>query len=190
MTTRAIAPGGSGRVRRAGFTMIEMLGVIVILGLIATLVSMNWRAILPRTELQSTTRLLATAIQGAHSEAIARNAIFRIEYDLDNHRYRLNTPYRLGGGLAANDDERVSQEWTALPTSVRFSRIDIDGIEYKKGMVFVRFDPLGAASGHIVTLEQEPYKTIYTIEVEALTGMIAYHEGPFERVPPREEDFK
>jgi len=132
--------------------MIEMLGVIVILGLIATLVSMNWRAILPRTELQSATRLLATAIQGAHSEAIARNAVFRIEYDLDNHRYRLNTPYRLGGGLAANDDERVSQEWTALPTSVRFSRIDIDGIEYKKGMVFVRFDPLGAASGHIVTL--------------------------------------
>jgi prepilin-type N-terminal cleavage/methylation domain-containing protein len=174
----------------AGFSLIEMLGVIVVLGIIATLVTMNWRAILPRTELQSATRLLADTIQGAHSEAIARNAVFRIEYDLDNNRYRLNTPYKLGGGLAANDDDRLSQEWADLPASVRFARIDIDGVEYRKGMVFVRFDPLGAASGHIVTLEQGTYKNLYTIEVEALTGMIAYHEGTYERVPPKEEDFK
>jgi prepilin-type N-terminal cleavage/methylation domain-containing protein len=187
VASRAI---GSGRLRRAGFTMIEMLGVIVILGLIATLVSMNWRAILPRTELHSATRVLASTIQATHSEAIARNSEFRIEYDLDHHRYRVNTPYRLGGGLAANDDERVSQEWTALPESIVFHRIEIDGVEYRKGMVFVRFDSLGTASGHIVTLEQRPYENLYTIEVEALTGMIAYHEGTFERQPAREEDFK
>jgi type II secretion system protein H len=180
----------NARAGRAGFTMIEMLGVIVILGLVATLVTMNWRAILPRTELHSATRVLASTISGAHSEAIARNAIFRIEYDLDKHRYRVNTPYRLGGGLAANDDERTALEWTALPESVRFSRIQIDGIEYQKGMVYVRFDPLGAASGHIITLEQQPYKNSYTIEVQGLTGMIDYHEGVFERQPPKEDDFK
>ncbi len=151
---------------------------------------MNWRAILPRTELHSATRILASTIQGAHSEAIARNAVFRVEYDIDKHRYRVNTPYRLGGGLAANDDDRVSQDWIDLPLSVRFERIQIDGVEFRKGMVYVRFDPLGAASGHIVTLEQEPYKDKYTIEVQALTGMIDYHEGTFERQPPREEDFK
>ena len=44
---------------RAGFSMIEMLGALVILGLIATLVTMNWRAILPRTELHSAVRELA-----------------------------------------------------------------------------------------------------------------------------------
>ena len=175
---------------REGFTIVEMLGVILIMALIATLVTMNWRAILPRTELHSATRVLASTIQGAHSESIARNAVFRVEYDLDKHRYRVNTPYRLGGGLAANDDERVSQDWIDLPLSVRFERVQIDGVEYRKGMVFVRFDPLGAASGHIITLEQEPYKDRYTIEVQALTGMIDYHEGNFERAPPREEDFK
>jgi prepilin-type N-terminal cleavage/methylation domain-containing protein len=175
---------------RLGFSMVELLAVIVVLGMIATLVTMNWRAILPRTELHSATRVLASAISGAHSEAIARNAVFRIEYDLDKHRYRVNTPYRLGGGLAANDDDRVAQPWVDLPESVQFSRIVIDGVEYRRGMVFVRFDPLGAASGHIITLEQQPTKNAYTIEVQALTGMIDYHEGVFERQPPREEDFK
>ena len=170
--------------------MVEMLAVIVILGLIATIVTMNWRAILPRTELHSAVRMLDSTIQGAHSEAIARNAIFKIEYDLDNHRYRVNTPFRLGGGLAANDDERVAQPWTPLPESVRFTRIQIDGVDYVRGIVFVRFDPLGAASGHIVSIEQQPYKNAYTIEVHALTGMVDYHEGVFERQPAKEEDFK
>jgi prepilin-type N-terminal cleavage/methylation domain-containing protein len=175
---------------RAAFSMVEMLTVIVILGLIAMLVTMNWRAILPRTELHSAVRILASTIQGAHSEAIARNAIFKIEYDLDKHRYRVNTPFRLGGGLAANEDERIAQNWIDLPESVHFSRVQIDGVDYSRGMVFVRFDPLGAASGHIVTLEQQPYKNFYTIEVQALTGMIDYHEGTFDRQPPKEDDFK
>ena len=183
---------GSQRARglRAGFSMVEMLAVIVILGLIATIVTMNWRAILPRTELHSAIRILASTIQGAHSEAIARNAVFKIEYDLDKHRYRVNTPFRLGGGLAANEDERTVQNWIDLPESVHFSRVQIDGVDYSRGMVFVRFDPLGAASGHIVTLEQQPYKNFYTIEVQALTGMIDYHEGTFDRQPPKEDDFK
>ena len=175
---------------RAGFSMVEMLAVIVILGLIATLVTINWRSILPRTELHSAVRTLASTIQGAHSEAIARNAIFKIEYDLDKHRYRVNTPFRLGGGMAANEDERLAQNWVDLPESVRFSRVQIDGTDYQRGMVFVRFDPLGAASGHIITLIQKPYDTFYTIEVQALTGMIDYHEGTFERLAAREEDFR
>jgi len=170
--------------------MIEMLAVLAILGLLAALVTMNWRAILPRTELHSAVRILASTIQGTHSEAIARNAVFKIEYDLDQHRYRVNTPFRLGGGLAANEDERVAQNWIDLPESVHFSRIQIDGVDFLKGMVFVRFDPLGAASGHIVGLEQLPYKNAYTIEVQALTGMIDYHEGVFERALATEDDFR
>ena len=178
------------RVGRSGFSMIEMLAVLVILGLIATMVTVNWRAILPRAELHSAVRTIASTIQGAHSEAIARNAVFKIEYDLVSHRYRINTPFRLGGGLAANEEERMAQNWIELPESVRFHRVQIDGIDYAQGLVFVRFDPLGAASGHVITLVQQPYENFYTIEVQALTGTIDYHEGLFVREPATEEDFR
>jgi len=175
---------------RAGFSMVEMLAVIVILGLIATVVTVNWRAILPRAELNASVRQIASTISGARSEAIARNAIYKIEYDLDRHRYRQNTPFRLGGGLAPTEEERVAFDWIELPESVRFHRIQIDGVEYTRGIVFVRFDPLGAASGHVITLVQNPFDTFYTLEVQALTGTIDYHEGNFERVPAEEGDFK
>lgn len=179
-----------GQTSRSGFSLVEILAVLVIFGLIATMVTINWKSILPKTELHSAVRMLADKIQTAHSDAISRNAVFKIEYDLDQHRYRVNTPFRLGGGLAANEDERVALPWVALPESVRFSRIQIDGVDYARGMVFVRFDPLGAASGHILTLVQKPYDNYYTIEVQALTGMIDYHEGTFERLAAKEEDFK
>jgi prepilin-type N-terminal cleavage/methylation domain-containing protein len=174
---------------RSGFTLVEMLAVIVILALIASMVTVNWRAMLPKAELNSAVRMLASAIQSAHSEAISRNAVYRIEYDLDKHRYRINTPFKQGGGLAAREEDRISLPWTSLPETVRFSRLQIDGIDYVNGMAFVRFDQLGGASGHIITLVQKPYDNFYTIEVQSLTGLIDYHEGQFVRLPPKESDF-
>lgn len=178
------------RTGRDGFSMVEILAVLVILGMIAALVSVNMEAILPRAQLHSTVREIAAMIQGARADAISRNAVFKIEYDLDRHRYRKNTPFRLGGGLAPTEEERVAFDWIEMPPSVRFDRIQIDGVEYSSGMVFVRFDPLGAASGHIVRLVQNPHNQRYTIEVQALTGTIDYHEGVFDRTPAEEGDFQ
>ena len=173
--------------------MVELLAVLVVLGLIATIVSVNWRAILPATDLHSSVRELASTLEGTRSDAIARNAVFRVEYDLDQHRYRVSTPYKLGGGLATlatSDEERVALPWIGLPKSVRFHRVLIDGEEYTKGMVYVRFDPLGAVSTHSITLVQKPYDTYYTVEVQGLTGQISFHEGLFVREIPKESDFQ
>jgi len=174
---------------RAGFSLVEMLAVLVILGLIAGIVTVSWKAMLPREQLTSSVRALAAALQGARSEAIARNGEFRIEYDFEKSRYRTVTPFKAGGGLAGREDERMAFDWVVMPQTVRFQRIVIDGVEYTRGVVYVRFDPLGAASGHTLTLVQEPERNTYTIDVQALTGLIEYHEGVFVREPPRDTDF-
>lgn len=172
--------------------MVEILGVIVILGMMVTIVSINWRAILPKSELTSAVRILASTLSSTRSEAIARNAVFRIEYDLDRHRYRQNTPFKndRSGKLAATEEDRLVLNWIQLPDSVRFSKIVCDGVEFGNGIVAVRFDPLGAASGHTITLIQKPYDNYYTVEVQALTGLIDYHEGLFTREPAKESDFQ
>ena len=73
---------------------------------------------------------------------------------------------------------------------MRFKSITVDGIEYSKGMVYVRFDPIGTAVGHTIVLAQEPDSIMYTVEVQGLLGLIDYHEGLFVRVPPKEQDFR
>lgn len=176
--------------RRAGFSLIEMLAVVVIMGLIAGIVSVSWRAMLPNEELNSAVRALAATLQSARSEAIARNGEFRIQYDLDEGRYRTVTPFKSGGGLAAREEERLALPWIVFPKSVHFHRLLIDGVEHLHGLVFVRFDPLGAASGHTITLVQKPDDMFFTVDVQSLTGLIEYHDGQFAREPAKEGDFE
>lgn len=182
---------------RAGFTLVELMVILVILGMLATLTVITWQSVLPRSELNSAVRELAAKVSEARSDAIARNAEFLIEYyfeETDSHPrgYRIVTPYRLGpqGGLAVSDEERYALQWSVLPATIYFKSITVNGTRYDSGSVTVRFDPLGAASDHLVVLEQKPYENFYTIEVLALTGLIQFHDGEFAREMPSEADFK
>jgi len=192
-----LAPARLGRSRRAGFTLIELLAILVILGMLATMTAITWQSVLPRSELHSAVRELASTLSEARSDAIARNAEFMIEYYFEETEahprgYRVVTPYRIGpqGGLAARDEERLARKWSVLPDSIFFKAISVDGRRYSEGVVSVRFDPLGAASDHTIVIEQRPYENLYTIEVLALTGLVRFHEGEYQREYPREEDFR
>lgn len=188
--------GRAGRGARGAFTMVELMVMVVILGMLATLTVMTWRSVLPSTELNSAVRELASTLSEARSDAIARNAEFQIEYYFEEtpehpRGYRVITPFRVGGqgGLAYEEEQRLARAWVALPQSVEFQAITVDGRTYTTGRVTVRFDPLGGASDHTIVLLQPEYQNRYTIEVLALTGLIHFHDGVFQRVPAQESDF-
>jgi Tfp pilus assembly protein FimT len=160
------------------------------MGIIATVVTINWNAILPKAELHAAVREISATLSGTRSEAIARNALYQVQYDLENNRYRVVTPFRNDGGLAIADEDRRTLSWQALPKSVHFQSVTIDGKEYTRGLVYVRFDPLGAASGHTIVLVQMPFENRYTIDVQGLLGLIDYYEGVYSRPPAVENDFR
>ena len=189
MTRSGQRQGGRAR---AGFSLAELLTVIVILGLIATVVTVNWRAILPKSELHSAVRNISQDLSSTRSEAIGRNAEYRIQYDLERRAWRVVSPFKQdgSGSMAQTDEERLALPWKVLPDSIKFLRIDIDGASYSQGQCFVRFDALGASSGHTLVLAQQPENNIFTVEVLGLTGLIAFHEGSFLREPPKETDFR
>jgi len=173
------------------------MGVVIVLGMIATLTFASWEAILPRTKLNTTVRELAATLSEVRSDAIARNATFSIEYNFDEEEnrpvgYRVITPFSRGpqGGFAAFDEERLALKWHTLPDTVRFEKILVNGKDFNRGAVVVIFTALGAASDHTIVLKQLPYDYKYTIEVLALTGLIRFHEGEFVREFPRESEFK
>ena len=176
--------------------MVELMVMVVLLGIIASLIFVSMQSLLPRTELNTAVRELQATLHEARSDAISRNAQFRIEYFFEANEghprgYRVITPFRAGGegGLAAYDDERVAREWHTLPPSVEFKNITVSNEDYNTGQVVVSFDPLGAASDHTITLVQHPYDNVYTIEVLALTGLIRFHDGEFKREYPEDSDF-
>lgn len=178
----------------AGFSLVELLAVIIVIAMMATLVAVDWRAMLPRTELNSTIRTIATTISGTRSDAIARNAEFGILYDLEGNRWRVVSPYMTGGGLAPNFALRHAFAWTDCEPSVEIESITVEGQQYLENPtdqgLFISFDPLGGASGHTVVLTQPVYDNHFTIEVLGLTGLIRMHDGYFTRTPADDANFE
>jgi prepilin-type N-terminal cleavage/methylation domain-containing protein len=178
---------------RGGFTLVELLAVIIVIGLIAGVIAVDFRAIVPRARLYAAGRDIAATISGARSDAISRNSEFRIVYDLDEEMYYISSPFRPGGGLALLEEERMILKRTWLPDDVFFSHLVVDGVEYDEGQVFVRFDALGRASDHTVTLGQSGLgriPAIYSIEVLPLTGLVRFHYEDFRREPVTEDEFR
>jgi Tfp pilus assembly protein FimT len=172
--------------------LVELLGVIVILGLIGTVAMVSWQSLLPGAQVNAAIRNMSETLASARSEAIARNARFEVWYDLDEEGYWVRTPYRHGGGLAAADDDEqrvIIDDVHLNNVGLQIVSVTIDEETYSDGRVFVRFDPLGAASAHTVVLHYPYFDKTHTIEVLPLTGEVRYHEGLYEREIPRDGDF-
>ena len=180
-----------GRSRRAGFSLVELMVVVVILGMMGAVVMVSWEALFPKTKLHAAVRNLSEHLASARSEAISRNAEFQVHYDIDADRYWVRSPYREGGGLAREEDEqRILLNETDLgEAGLDIVQVTIDDQEYLDGPVYVRFDPLGASSAHTIQLHHEAFDAWFTLEVLPLTGEIRFHEGIFEREVPREGEF-
>lgn len=177
-----------------GFTLTEMLLVIAVIGLMATVVSGSLDSVLPKERLNTAVRNLTALLSNTRSEAVSRSLEFFVEYDLEEARYRQVTPFNKEGRRFMEEDmtdeERFNMEWQLLPPGVQFSSVAVTGDAYTDGHVTVRFDPRGAASDHQVVLTQPAYDNYYTIEVMALTGTFKFHRGEFIREAPDDRDFE
>ncbi|MEX1024343.1 MAG: prepilin-type N-terminal cleavage/methylation domain-containing protein [Planctomycetota bacterium] len=177
--------------RAAGFSLVELMVVIVILGMMFGTVVLNWKALVPKQRLHSAVRELSDVLHECRSEAISRNRAFELYYDLDEERYWVRTPYRLEGGLAQSEEDarRIVHESNLTNDELELVSITIDEETYTDGLALVRFEPLGASSSHRIVLYQPMFDLYYTIEMMPLTGEIRFHEGIYEREPAQDRDF-
>lgn len=186
------------RPRGAGFSLVELMLVVAIIGLAASVVSVSWQALLPNQRLNSDVRALSNVLLGARVDAISRSTEMRVFYDLDRERYWVEMPSpeaaleRSGTNLETEeleDDQKLRLFETSLSEGVELVRATIDSVDYDAGVVYVRFDPLGASSEHSILLRQVGFQRDFTIEVLPLTGLIRFHDGVFERDEAEDEDF-
>jgi general secretion pathway protein H len=140
--------GQSGR--RDGFTMLEMLVALAVLGMAGALASQLLRPQSPRLRLESSTRAICGTLRAARSRAIASSAPAVVAFDLANKTYA--SPV---GGLAL------------LPKDISL-RLNVARDEARGETAAIRFFPDGGASGGDIDLELNGRRA--AISVNWLTG--------------------
>lgn len=180
-----------GRAARA-FTVLEMVLVVTIIGMIATVVTVSWRAVLPFEELNAEVRRLSNTLQTARTEAIGRSAEYQVEYDLATNEYWILAPFDAEGAYEPDPEKRTKISRHTLHRDIDIDKVTIDDEDFSSDeKVFVRFDAVGSSSAHSIVLKQSgKTERWFTIEVLPLTGQIRFHDGVYEREEAEDADFE
>ncbi len=141
--------------RQGGFTIIELLVVMVIMAMAYTLAGPMVSSGVSGTELKASARQLAAGLRKARSDAIARRQESTVTVDVENHQFQLS------------GDPRVYR----LPKSVAVKLFTAQSELVGGAAGSVRFFPDGGSTGGRITLSANARN--YDVDIDWLTGQVA-----------------
>jgi prepilin-type N-terminal cleavage/methylation domain-containing protein len=172
-------PGDSGRAdrpspREAGFTLYEIIIVLVVLLVVAGLVAPSFAGFLPSFRIRKAGEDLIAAVEKARVDAVLTSRRFRLVFSKEPAAYRLE--YEPDPMNEPATFRRLPGEWGAkneLPDGVAFSSLD-GAAEVPEALAGVfeeclEFSPDGSASAMTIVLALENGETV-TIEVNPADG--------------------
>jgi general secretion pathway protein H len=142
-------------IRQGGFTIIELLVVMVIMAMAYTLAGPMVSSGVSGTELKASARQLAAGLRKARSDAISRRREAVLTVDVEAHQFRLS------------DDPRVYQ----LPKNVAVKLFTAQSELVNGTTGSVRFFPDGGSTGGRITVSARDRN--YDVDINWLTGQVA-----------------
>jgi general secretion pathway protein H len=140
--------------RARGFTIIEMLVVVVLIALAVTLVSVSIGGGLGGARVKAASRDLVAALRHTRGQAIVKREQQALSIDVENRRYRA-----------------PGKSWVELPKDMTMKLFTARSELEEEGVGRIRFFPDGSSTGgHVELLYGE---STWRIEVVWLTGDIA-----------------
>ncbi|GEM_PF-5473291 len=184
-----------------GFTLIEMMVVVAIIGVITQLVLPAFSKDLPEEQLKATANKLAVKLNYLRSEARLQGAEYGVQLDPDHQRFRIHMPPEVqlaedaNAPLEEEDPEKSNLHWHQLPAGIRIAGISIGRKDQgPKKSKEILFDSRGRTPPKVLYLEyadpnasSEPIR--YSIIIPPLGGGITVEKGTVELPTASDYDF-
>jgi type II secretion system protein H len=180
----------------AGFTLIEIMVVVAILAIVAQLVISNIGAIVPATVLDSESQKLMSEVEYLRSEAQLQGKTFKLQLDLDKHRYRRILPAEMRVAIAQDEQAfaEAAMGWNPLDDRCRFLVYEpVGGTQYTSGIVELVIDHQGFTADQLIALGMRSdslSKMTWTIQLRGLdrrARLVKSNEGEVARITPTTE---
>jgi type II secretion system protein H len=145
-----------------GFTLLELVLVLLLMGLIAGLTLPFVASTLDRLKLQSEVRQIASTLQFARSEAISKKTLLTIKIDIDKNQYWLTMPKQ----------DEISQS-KPIDETVRILDYQSSDKTLTEGSFRILFYPRGNSSGGTLrfqSINDKEEENIYAVIIDPITG--------------------
>ena len=122
---------------QAGYSLLEVIVVIVIVGILAAISAPVWKPIFANASQKEAARNIASALRDARAKAISENFEHRINFDLATGKYDLEIGNRTTG----------STTWTSIKSYQASDAVEIKGTLTCNNTNFsIQFNPNGTAN--------------------------------------------
>lgn len=179
--------GMRGEASRAGFTLLEMMIVVVIVGIIVSIAAVRMDYLIPKYRIRGGAREVGALFREARSRAAAMGRDTYVQMDVSKGEYWMLAPFRKlredGTPVepAAWDYEEVFRR--SLPadggSTVEFVDVLL-GADQKvdAGRAIVRFTPQGVSNHVIVNLRLAD--KAMAVRMNGLTGALVFSDSRME----------
>ncbi len=178
--------------RSAGFTLIEIAVVLLILSMLLGTTISNMRGMVPAAATEASAREILGVLDFARTQAVASGQSYEVVFDLDEQRYAIRTPYDLDGNPTEDVTLRTVLQWRRMAAGTLLEGVlDAGGQRRERGTWSIAFHPAGDSQDFwaYVSHEAAPDANRVTVRVLGLTGLATLIQG--EALPPalQENDF-
>jgi general secretion pathway protein H len=176
------APRGS-----KGFSLLELIVVLLIIGLIMSLVTPRLVGSLTKLNLKTSAQKISASLRYARSQAVSGQTIYYAGFDFEKNGMLIKAekplddedPYLTDGIEAMETDHTKAREYRAesyfLPDGVRIEKAMTTNDEIDSGLFTIVFYPAGNSSGGSVVLIDEKDRR-FRVSVDFITGIVTLTE--------------
>jgi prepilin-type N-terminal cleavage/methylation domain-containing protein len=164
--------------KNRGFTLIEMVVVLVLISLSIALITPSLSRFSKRVELKATAQKVSGILRHFRSESIQKGRVYQILFDSGTGEVRiraLEKEEKEGEGKEeakkGTEEAKAQERRYPLPGGVLIKEVKIPSPEFSSDFPTIEFYPTGGSNGGAVLLEMQDQKG-YWIKVHFLTGIV------------------